>query len=348
MVIIPAIPTAVFAIAGVSTGRLAIRFGIERTVAAGMLVLTAGLAIRVIEAPWAVVAGTIVATSGLAVVNILLPAVVRSYFWRHIAPMTTMYTTMMALGSATAAAVAVPIASALGSPSRGLAAWALPALLGFLVWIFIVPLKVSANTERVLTETGSIAVGPPPGAYPPGTVLLAGYFAMQALLSYVLMGWLPAIATDSGLPTSRAGVLLGISMIVGVPATILVVALTRSKVRMRIAFALIAFTGIIGILGFLLAPAASPELWAVFLGLGMSGFPVALTIIARIGANAVDSARVSTLVQSAGYTVATLGPLGAGALRQITGSWNVVLVILVVCVTIQGVIGLLITRKIRY
>lgn len=346
MVVIPAIPTAVFALAGVSTGRLAIRFGIERTVAAGMLVLTAGLMVRAIEAPWAVVLGTIVATSGLAVVNILLPAVARSYFGMHIGPITTVYTTAMSLGSATAAAVAVPIASAVGSPSLGLAAWSIPALLGFIVWMLVVPLKPSHRAVQVLTETGSLQTAAKPGAYPAGTMLLAGYFAMQALLSYVLMGWLPAIAADSGLPVERAGVLLGIAMIVGVPATALVIYLTRGLVLMRIGFILIAVSGVVGILGMLLAPAAMPEVWAVILGLGLSGFPVALTIIARIGANAVESARVSTLVQSSGYTVATVGPLGAGALRQINGSWSAVLIILVICVIVQGVLGLLITRKI--
>lgn len=344
MVVIPAIPTAIFALAGVSTSWLATRFGIERSVAAGMIVLTLGLVVRVIPEPWAVLAGTIVATGGLAIVNILMPAVVRSYFGRQIGPLTTVYTVTMSLGSAAGAAAAVPIAQWFGDPSLGLAAWAIPAILGTVVWIFAVPMRPAAASVTVLTETGSIAVVAGRRGYPTGTALLAGYFAMQALLSYVIMGWLPAIGTDAGLPEERAGLLLGIAMLVGVPATMIVVALTRGVKRMRVAFIFIGVTSMIGSLGMLVAPTVMPEIWAVFLGLGMSGFPVVIALIASIGRDAVESARVSTLVQASGYTVATVGPLGAGALYQLSGGWSVVLVLLIVCAVLQCVIGLLITR----
>lgn len=346
IILVPAIPTAVFAIAGVGTGRLALRVGIERTVAVGMLVLAAGLSVRVIPEPWAVLLGTVVATSGLAVVNILLPAVVRGHFGRRIGPVTTAYTTAMALGSATAATVAVPIATWLGSPSLGLAFWALPALLGFFGWAILVPMKSSYQQVQVITTTGSIAVDGRSRGYPRGTRLLTGYFALQSLLSYVLMGWLPTIAADAGISVDRAGLLLGISMVVGVPSTALVISLTRGMRRMRAAFALIAAASVTGSIGMLVAPQQFPELWAVFLGLGMSGFPIALAYVAGSGRSANDSARVSTFVQSVGYSVATAGPLIAGALAQVTGAWTLVLLLLIAGSIVQGIIGLLITRAV--
>lgn len=342
VVLIPAIPTAVFAIAGVSTARLAARHGVERTVALGLLVLAVGLAVRAVPSPLAIVSGTVIATSGLAVVNILLPAVVRAHFGGRIGAVTTVYTTAMSLGAAVAAATAVPIATAIGSPTLGLAVWALPALVGLIAWGLWTP----------LTRPAQGAGGPQPAAkapgsrrkrLPAGTGLLATFFAIQSLLSYVLMGWLPSIAAAAGLPAERAGLLLGIAMAVGVPATVLIVPLTRGPVRMRIGFALVSLASVSGVLGFLFAPLALPELWAALLGLGMCAFPLALALIAGIGRDAAESARVSTVVQSTGYTVATLGPIGAGALHQATGAWSIVLVLLIAGALLQCTVGIVLT-----
>lgn len=350
VVLIPAIPTAVFALTGLSTARLAARWGVERTVALGMALLTAGLLIRAVPEPWVVVLGTVVATAGLAVVNILLPAVVRAHFGRSIGTVTTVYSTAMSLGAATAAATAVPIAHALGSPTLGLAAWALPAAVALAAWACVMPLR----GPRTGSGPAAVAAGLDGDAraarlrepLPAGTWLLAAFFAMQSLLSYVVMGWLPSIATAAGVSSERSGLLLGIAMAVGVPATVIIVPLTRGVKRMRLGFLIVGAASLTGMLGMLLAPLAMPEVWAAFIGLGMCAFPIALALIATLGRDAAESARVSTTVQSIGYTVATLGPLGAGALHQATGGWTVVLVLLMVVATAQVVVGLVLTQVI--
>ncbi|TDP95863.1 CP family cyanate transporter-like MFS transporter [Leucobacter luti] len=349
VVLVPAIPTAVFAIAGISTARLALRYGAEKVVLGGMIALTGGLAVRAIPDPWVVVIGTIVATGGLAMVNILLPAVVRAHFGQRIGPVTTAYTTLMSVGAATAAAVAVPLANWAGSPSVGLALWAIPALIAVVVWAIAMPKggPSAGAGEPELTASGTVMLPGTRRPLPAGTGLLAAYFALQALLSYVAMGWLPTIASDAGIPPERSGMLLGITMAVGVPATVLVVPLARGIGRMRIGFTLVAAASVAGLTGLLVAPAALPELWAALIGIGMCAFPLVLALIAGFGANAAESARVSTLVQSLGYSIATLGPLGAGALRQATDSWSVVLTVLVGSVILQGTIGVLLTQVLK-
>ena len=347
VVLIPAIPTAVFAVAGVSTAKVAARLGVERTVAIGLAVLAAGLLLRAIPQPWVVVAGTVIATGGLAVVNILLPAVVRSHFGRSIGTVTTVYSTAMSLGAATAAATAVPVAIAVGSPTIGLAAWAIPALLALVVWALVMPLARPATIDAAPRAESSARVGGTDAVgrrgYPTGTWLLASFFAIQSLLSYVVMGWLPTIATDAGLSPERAGLLLGIAMAVGVPATVIIMPLARGAKRMRLGFVIVGSATTAGVLGFVFAPLALPELWAGLLGLGMCAFPLALALIATIGRDAAEAARVSTAVQSIGYTVATLGPLGAGALHQAVGSWTPVLALLIVGALAQITVGVVLT-----
>ena len=353
-VLVPSIPTAIFAVAGVGTPRLAARLGIERTIRWGMLALTAGLALRVIADPAAIVAGTVIATGGLAVVNILLPAVVRSRFPGRIGPVTTAYSMSMSLGSAAGAAVAVPVAEWLGSPNLGLAIWALPAAIGLVVWTFVTssaptqPAAAGGNDpdQHALSSQAPAAAKPaaPKPPLPAGTWLLAAYFAMQSLVSYVVMGYVPAIAIDAGIPAARAGLLLGIAMAVGIPGTIVVVSFVRSAAWLRFGFVLVAVASGSGMLGFLLAPTLAPELWAALLGLGMCVFPLVLALIAGMGASARETSRVSGLAQSVGYTVATLGPLGAGAMRQVSGSWTEVLVGVTVLIAVQCTVGLLLTR----
>ena len=339
VVIVPAVPTAVFAIAGLSTARLSARLGVERTIGLGMIVLSVGLLVRAIPSPWVVVAGTVIATSGLAVVNILLPAVVRAHFGRHIGPITTVYSTAMSIGAALAAATAVPIASALGSASVGLAVWAAPAVIAVAVWALAMPLRPQQHATPALRTSST-----PGRPLPAGTWPLAGFFAMQSLLSYILMGWLPSIATSAGLSAERAGILLGVMMAVGAPATLVIVPLTRTPNRMRFGFTLIATATVVGVAGLMFAPTALPEIWAACLGLGMCAFPFALVLIAGLGRDAADSARASSVIQSVGYTLATLGPLAAGAIHQATGSWTLVLGLLACGAVAQLALGLMLTR----
>lgn len=343
-VIVPSIPTAIFAIAGMVTPRLASRLGIERTIRWGMLTLTAGLALRVIADPVAIVAGTVIATGGLAVVNILLPAVVRSRFPGRIGPVTTTYSMAMSLGSAAGAAVAVPVADWLGSPTLGLAAWAVPAAIGLLAWTLVTPIKAQTHEAPGNDPEPALAAAASKPALPAGTGLLAAYFALQSLVSYIVMGYVPAIAIDAGIPASRAGVLLGIAMAVGIPGTFIVVSFVRSAAWLRFGFMLVAAASASGMLGLLFAPALAPELWAALLGLGMCVFPLVLALIAGMGANSRETSRVSGLAQSLGYTVATLGPLGAGALRQVSGSWTAVLIGVTALIALQCLVGLLLTQ----
>ncbi|MBP6686150.1 MAG: MFS transporter, partial [Leucobacter sp.] len=250
-----------------------------------------------------------------------------------------------------------PLAQRLGSPTLGLAAWAVPAVIALVAWATFMPLRrerIEANPAAVdpaqsvqPSETSDPATARAAARrepFPAGTWLLATFFAIQALLSYVLMGWLPSVATDAGLSAERAGLLLGIAMAVGVPATAIIVPLTRGVKRMRLGFVIVGTASLTGMLGMLLAPTALPEAWAAFLGLGMCAFPLALALIAGLGKDAAESARVSTAVQSIGYTVATLGPLGAGAIRQMTGGWTWVLALLMVGAVAQVIVGLLLTQ----
>ncbi|UNK70543.1 hypothetical protein [Microbacterium sp. H1-D42] len=332
-VLVPALPTAMFAIAGVFTPWLSRRLGAGSAVSWAMVILIAGLLLRSIPHPIAIVAGTAFATAGIAVVNVLMPALVRAAAGTRIRAVTTAYTTLMSLAAALGAAAAVPSALLLGSSSLGLGMWALPAMLALVVWMLVAR---SADVNGAMASRASDSGRP----LPAGTWALTGFFALQALSSYVLMGWLPTIAIDAGIDPTRAGMLLAIVMLLSIPAAIAAVSVSHSVVGVRVGVVVVGITSIAGMLGFWLAPTLAPEVWAGLLGIGSAAFPLALALIARAGSSAADTARVSGVAQGVGYAIATLGPLGAGAWHGLGGDWGAVLAVLVVGAALQAAIGL--------
>ncbi|MCF2530482.1 MFS transporter [Yinghuangia soli] len=347
--LVPALPVILFAFAGASSTLLARRLGTERALLAALGALAAGIAVRGIPGTGALLAGIVLGSAGLAVCNVLLPVVVRTHFPKKIALLTSLYTMAMSLGSAAAAAVAVPIANASGSASLGLAAWAIPAVIACVVWGMRSDSWRSAAAE---SAHGSVLVARPDtkvSALRVGRtrfgLLVTALFALQAMNSYAIIGWLPGILTDSGMSSSAAGSTLGVVLIVGVPATFLLMPLAATTRGLRVAFVTVAGALLAGYVGLLAAPSAAPLLWALLLGAGMSTFPLILAVIGRSGGSPQEAAALSTFAQSTGYLVAAVGPFMVGMVHSATGSWTLPLVLLIGATVLQLAVALALTAR---
>lgn len=332
-ILVPALPTAMFAVGGVLTPWLSRRIGAVAAVTWAMAAVSIGMLVRFVPHSVAVVGGTALATAGIAVVNVLLPALVRASSGTRMRAVTTAYTTVLSGAAAIGAAAAVPVAHAFGSASLGLGSWALFAVLALVVWLVAAR---GAGVDAALAPSASEGRVP----LPQGTWPLTGFFALQALLAFVIMGWLPTIAVESGISPARAGVLLGIVIMVSIPAGIGAVSIAHTLRGVRIGVVVVSLGTALGVLGLWLAPAAAPELWAVLMGIGMAAFPLTLALIARAGSGAAEATRVSGVAQGLGYALSTVGPLGAGAWYSSGGAWGPVLVGMAIGATVQGVIGL--------
>jgi CP family cyanate transporter-like MFS transporter len=72
-----------------------------------------------------------------------------------------------------------------------------------------------------------------------------------------------------------------------------------------------------------LAPAAAPWLWAAVLGLGVGGmFALALTLLVKLVSSPSAAASLSAMALLVGYLLAATGPVLAGALYDISGSYR--------------------------
>ena len=134
--------------------------------------------------------------------------------------------------------------------------------------------------------------------------------------------------------------LLGIVIMVSIPAGIVAVSMAHTLRGVRVGVIAVSLGTAAGVLGLWLAPSAAPELWAVLMGIGMAAFPLTLALIARAGSGAAEATRVSGVAQGLGYALSTVGPLGAGAWYSAGGEWGPVLVVMIIGAALQGLIGL--------
>ena len=113
------LPLIAFGVVSTLTPLFTKRFGIGGTLLGAMLLLTAGIAIRYIDWIPALYVGTLLLGVAIALGNVLLPSLTKRNFNEHSGFMTSLYSSFMALGAATAAGLSVPLAHDIGLCWRG-------------------------------------------------------------------------------------------------------------------------------------------------------------------------------------------------------------------------------------
>ncbi|HET9720361.1 MAG TPA: MFS transporter [Solirubrobacteraceae bacterium] len=320
---------------------LARRRGPQTAVAVSLGALVAGLLLRLLPGVGFLFAGTALAGSAIAIGNVLLPVLVRRHFAAHGGLMTALYSTALIAVAALAAAISVPVANALGGGWRpGLGIWAAPAAIALAAWLVL--RRRTAERDR----SGESIAGV--------TLLLRDriawaltlFFALQSAGFYCTLAWLPSIFQSHGASESQAGVLLGVTLVVGIVTSLTVPSLAlRTRDQRALAVLFTSCAGI-GWLGILLAPMSLPYLWTALLGLGQNAtFPLALTLIVLRGGSVSSTAGLSTLVQSVGYVLAAFVPLGIGTLHDATGSWAAPVIVLIALLVPQSLAGMVAGRR---
>ncbi|MEU9018267.1 MFS transporter [Actinomadura sp. NPDC048394] len=317
------------------------RLGTETAIAGSLLLITAGILLRVVAAPLPLFVGTVLAGAGIAMGNVLMPAVIKRAFPRRVGSLTGLAMMLMAASGAIAAGLAVPLSDA-GGWRLALAVWAVPSLVAALAWG---PLALRGCRSP---EPAAPAAAPAPAE---GSLLrspvawyVAVFMGLASLMFYVLMSWLPEIMQDAGFAPATAGMMVSTMMIVGIPLGFLVPVLAARLRDQRAVVAGVVLTMVVGIGGLIVAPAAGWA-WTVVLGIGTgSAFPLAYTLLSLRSPSPSVAARLSGMAQTGGYLLAGFGPLAMGVLHSATGGWHVSLTLLLVLVAPELVFGMLAAR----
>jgi MFS transporter, CP family, cyanate transporter len=321
---------------------LAQRLGERTAVAVALAVLLAGLLVRLVPGIGFLFLGTALAGAAIAVGNVLLPVLVRGNFPDRVGLMTGLYTTGLVGFAALAAGISVPVANALGGGWRpGLAIWAIPAAVALVVWAPQLRRRRRGAVARGDRVAGARGLLRDRVAW---SVTL--FFAVQSAGFYATVAWLPSVFQSHGMSTTKSGLLLSISLAVGlIPALTLPSFAARAHDQRMFVVAVVSCIAA-GWLGVILAPTSVPYLWVVLLGLGQNAaFPLALTLIVLRGGSVTSTAGLSTLVQTVGYLVAALGPLIIGVVHDLSHSWTPALIVLLSLLVPQLAVGLAAARN---
>jgi CP family cyanate transporter-like MFS transporter len=324
---------------------LARRFGPEVTLTGALALIAAGVALRAVPSPLPLFAGMTLAGTGIAIGNVLLPYVVKRNFAGRIGPYTGLATMLMAIGAATGAALTIPLMELSGGLPVALGLWALPALLGLAVWLRLA-------IRRPASERAAAGSLPKPSDSPQNGSLLrdplawqvTGFMGLQSLMFYVTVSWLPAVLGAEGMAPGPAGVVLSLMMLFGIPTGLVVPVLAARLRTQSLLILVVTLDAVIGVAGLLAAPSLA-WLWAIIIGIGTgSAFPIAITLLSLRSDDSATAARLSGMAQTAGYLLAGTGPLTFGLLHDLTGDWDVPLVVLLILLLAQAGIGWLAGR----
>lgn len=333
---------------------LARRLGLHSSIGGAMFVLLVGMVVRLVPGVGFLFAGTAVAGAAIATGNVLVPVLVRRDFSERAGTAMAVYTTSLIGFAALSAGVTVPIADAFGGGWRpGLGVWAIPVAAAAVAWA---PALLRPDRTRAAEATaGALAAGIDPvheaGAHEsrahesrtqesrahearallrrPLAWHVTLFFAVQSGIFYATLAWLPTIFRSHGASETRAGLLLSLTMAVGLITALTIPGLAaRARDQRSLVVASVVLTAA-GLLGIILAPMSAPFLWAVLLGLGQNAsFPLALMLIVLRGGSVAATEGLSTLAQSVGYVLAAIAPLAVGAVHGLTSSWTPPLILM--------------------
>nr|WP_254359469.1 MFS transporter [Microbacterium hominis] len=338
-------PAVCYAVFGLLTPALERRFGLEKLASAAMAVVAIGLIARSL-APNSglLLAGTALVFAGVGSGNVLLPPLVKRYFPDRIGLMTSLFSTTMAVASFVPPLLAVPIADAT-SWRLSLGLWAVFAAAAIIPWVTMIlrrPIAGPVDDDDI--EQPSPRVFGRLWRLPTAWALMFG-LVVSSSIAYTSFAWLPTLLIDTaGVTPAGAGALLALFASMGLPCSVLVPLLV-TRWNATLPLFLTAFAaGVVAVAGLIVAPAAAPWLWVTLLGIATLTFPLVLVLIGLRTRTHEGSVALSGFVQSIGYAVTAIVPLGFGLLHEATGSWNGPLLVLAVVITAAVPAGVVAAR----
>lgn len=332
------IVTACFAVFGLVAAPVARTLGLERTLAIAVGFTTGGIVLRALAPSTGVlVVSTVVAFVGVGASNVLVIPLVKKYFSAHLKAVSSMYIALLQVGQFVAPLAAVPVAVAAGW-RWAIAMWAVTTAVAVVLWVVLAARAGGATP----VESGPQRLR---GAW--RTPLLWSLVLMMGITSlnvHAIFTWLPAILIDAGADPESGGALVALFSVIGLPAAFVVPPLA---IRLRNPFSIVVVCTaamVAGYAGLLLSPDAGAVVWVVLLGLGVSTFPLCLTLVNARTRTTAGSTVLSGAMQGVGYAIACIGPFGVGALYAGSGSWTGAFVVLFASLAVLLVSGFVACR----
>lgn len=335
-----AAPVLCFGIGAFASPWLVSRVGVNQGMLMVLALLATSSALRMIFGYPGLLIGTIGAGLSIAIANVLLPTVVRLSFPNRVALVTGAYTTILAVSASLAASIAVPSSDLLGGWNPALAIWILPMVLAIILWIpqtrnqvthVAQPAHAAAQEKRAVIKS-------------PISWAIVGFFGIQSLGFYALLGWMPSALTSIGLSPTDAGNYLGFASGVGIPTGLIISSMLGRFKSLAWWSAGTSLVTLIGNLLLTLVVVSEDTSWlilaCVLIGLGMSAtFPISLSLISTRASTSAQTTQLSAMAQGWGYLLAAAGTFVVGFIANMSGNWGGSFALLCSLTMIQIAIG---------
>jgi CP family cyanate transporter-like MFS transporter len=345
--LLAATPVICFGVVSAFTAWLNRRYGEEMILLVALVLLTAGLLLRGVAPGVMLFPGTVLAASAIAVLNVLLSSMAKRRWPERAGLLLGIYLTTLSVGAIFSSLLSVPLYRSSGSLQLALGVWALPAALAVLLWL--PQLRYRTGPAPAAADGAVAAARAGVKVYRFAlTWQVTAFMALQSLLYYAALSWLPTIFQDRGDSAVTSGNLLALMGVGNLATSLLVPVLAHRRPSQRglVVPSLIGTAA--GLAGALWAPLGSAPFWVLVLGVSQgSCLGLAIFFMLARAPNADVAASLSAFAQSVGYLVASAGPLVVGLLHSATGSWNLPLVLLLVLCAAELAVGLLAGRPLQ-
>jgi CP family cyanate transporter-like MFS transporter len=234
---------------------------------------------------------------------------------------TGAYAAGITAGSALAAGVAVPLAID-GAWRLSLALISVGVVFSIVAWLALD--RSDAGRVPVRTVAPRLPIRS-------GTAwLLAVVFALQSILFYGIVAWLPNAFVERGWSVAEGGALIAVFNAVGLVSAIGVPLIADRLGQRRPQLVTAAVAATLSLIGIVVGPDLV-WIWIVVLGLAIGAiFPLVLTLPLDVADDPAQVGAVAALMLLGGYILSASGPIILGTARDATGDFTTSLWLLVV------------------
>ncbi|EHO06619.1 MFS transporter [Myroides odoratimimus] len=326
--LVTTIPLMAFGFLSSMVPKISRRYGMELVLLGSLILLSIGLVIRPYGSLVTLFLGAALVGIAITVGNVLMPAYIKSNYQKNVGTMMGIYSVAMNLTAALAAGFSISLGKFTEMGWKGsIGVWLVLSIATILIWLPQVKKKQAIEgSNKGFTEEKKVNMYSSKLAW-----AVTVFMGVQSLLFYCLAAWLPKVAITWGIPKEDAGWLLSYMQFAQLPMTF-IGAIIASKLSNQKLLAI--GTGVlfaIGIAGLLIFKVNMIALWCVLIGTA-SGLAFSLSMLFFVlrTSSTTQAAELSGMAQSIGYLIAACGPPVFGALFDVTQSWSMSLIFLLV------------------
>jgi cyanate permease len=351
------IPIAGLVLIALPAGFLADRFGIRKIAGIGAILLAIGSILRGFSSDYlTLVLFTCIFGIGFALIYPNLPKLVHVWFSAKRAGVATgIYSTGTAVGAALGLAITLPLVYPVTNTYTGVfLLWSIPAVLAAILWWIIVRDRPDKNSY---VNQAHIDIKTSPGKEAAsishfdwknkGIWMVAFMLLFNNIHFYTWSGWSPAMLMMKGAQPDTAALLTSVINWVSVLTIFLIpwAAYKTGKGKPFMWSLTIALTLISIAMMFVPVSYTLPVM--LILGLSLGGtFPLILALPAELQSSE-NVGRASGIIISFGYIGGLIGSWLTGYIVDVTGSFNMAIIILIVIAVAWTVVAFLIPEKKR-